>query len=297
MTGIERLKSATGLAVDFGGTKIAAARLKGGEILEQIQVPTEGNDDTRAQIDTIIDLLSRLGMTPADKVGVAVTGRVTARGYWHALNTETLPNIDAVDLRKTLSGRLGNDATVLNDATATAIGEHCAGAGQGFDTIGFITVSTGVGGGFVLNGVPLLSTTGLAGHVGFTTSRVARGRCGSGRLQTVESIASGGAIARLAAELGHETPDAKAVYQAHLAGEKWASDLIRLSANVVAELCANLKCILDPELILIGGSVGLASGYLTMVEKYLQNEPEIFRVAVKSASPGLRATYIGALVG
>ncbi|NOZ32265.1 MAG: ROK family protein [Alphaproteobacteria bacterium] len=291
----DRAKQATGLAVDFGGTKIAAARLLRGEVVSQVQVGTEQGGDTDTQINAMCELLNQLGVTETDRIGVAVTGRVTASGIWQALNSTTLPNIGAVELSTILSRRFGRQVTVLNDATAGAIGEQVAGAGRGCNTMGFITVSTGIGGGFILDGKPLMSDSGLAGHVGFTTSRLAGGRCGSGRLHTIESIASGKAIARMAAEKGHGAHDAKTVYEAHLAGEKWASDLVGLSASAVAELCANLNAILDPELIVIGGSIGLAKGYVDLVAHYLRAEPEIFRVPVKPASLGVRGTFIGAL--
>jgi len=290
-----REKQATGLALDFGGTKIAAARLLRGEVVNQVQVATEPEGDTDAQIEAMCDLLTQLAVSETDRIGVAVTGRVTASGIWQALNSTTLPNIGAVELSAILSRRFGRPVTVLNDATAGAIGEQVAGAGRGYGTMGFITVSTGIGGGFILGGVPLMSESGLAGHVGFTTSRLAGGRCGSGRLHTIESIASGKAIARMAAEKGHGGHDAKSVFEAHLTGEKWASELIGLSASAVAELCANLKAILDPEVMVIGGSIGLAEGYVGLVAHYLETEPEVFRVPVKPASLGVRGTFIGVL--
>jgi predicted NBD/HSP70 family sugar kinase len=91
--------------------------------------------------------------------------------------------------------------------------------------------------------------------------------------------------------------DAKAVFKAHRSGQTWASGLIRQSASAVAELCANLKAILDPDLILIGGGIGLAPGYLAMVKQHLQSEPGIFRVALEPAKLGVRAAFIGALTG
>lgn len=287
----------SGLAVDFGGTKIAAARLAQGQIVQQVQVATDGQAGDRAQIAAMSGLLDRLDVGDADRIGVAVTGRVTAAGIWQALNSETLENVVSVPLRDILSDRYRRDVAVQNDAVAAACGEALAGAGCGYDSLVYITVSTGVGGGIVLDGAPLVSPNGLAGHVGFTTSRTARDICGSGRAQTVESIASGRAIARLAALQGHGDMDAKAVFAAHLDGQLWARALIRQSAAAIAELCANLKAMLDPEIVLLGGSIGLATGYLALVAEFLDAEPEIFRPKLARASLGLRATFIGALAG
>jgi N-acylmannosamine kinase len=287
----------SGLAVDFGGTKIAAARLVRGQVAEQVQVATDGQAGDRGQIAAMAGLLDRLEVGGADRIGVAVTGRVTAAGIWQALNSETLENVVSVPLRAILSRRFGRDVVVQNDAVAAALGEALAGAGRGYRSLAYVTVSTGVGGGIVLNGAPLRSDSGLAGHVGFTTSRIARDICGSGRAQTVESIASGRAIARLAALQDHAGLDAKAVFAAHLDGQLWARALIRQSAGAIAELCGNLKATLDLPLVLLGGSIGLAPGYLELVDGFLQDEPEIFRPKLVRAELGLRATFIGALAG
>jgi len=190
---------------------------------------------------------------------------------------------------------LQRDVIVENDAIAAAYGEYIAGAGKDISAFGFITVSTGVGGGLVLNGQPLRSNQGMAGHVGFTTSRMATEICGSGRAQTVESIAGGRAIAELAERKGHSGLDAKAVYECHLAGESWATGLIKQSACVVAELCANLVAILDLERIAIGGSIGLAEGYLDLVNAELKNEPELFQPIVVRTALGADSAHIGIL--
>lgn len=285
----------SGLAIDFGGTKIAAARVLKGEIVAQLHTRTNSTGDVKTQIQTITDLLERLDICATDRIGLAVTGRVDERGYWYALNTKTLTGIASVPLKKMLSDTFDRPVAVLNDAAAAAIGEHHWGAGRGFGSLSFITVSTGVGGGFVLDGVPLHSKNGLAGHVGFTTSRIARDRCGSGRNQTVESIASGNAIARIAAASGHGSPDAKQVYEAYLAGQGWATGIIDQSAEAIAELCANLNSLLDLEIILLGGSIGLAENYIDLVNHHLQTEPALFRPKLALATLGIKGAFLGVL--
>ncbi len=285
----------SGVAVDFGGTKISAARVDHGRIDRTVTVRTDGKADATAQVDAICALLDDLELQPEEQVGVAVAGRINRDGVWYVVNTETLKGVTEVPVQALLSDRLQRQVIVENDATAAAIGEYVAGAGQGVGAFGFITVSTGVGGGFVLGGRPLISDSGLAGHVGFTTSRVASARCGSGRRQTGESIASGRAISALAAMAGYPSMDAKSVFEAHLAGAAWASALIQQSASAVAELCANLKAVLDIDRIALGGSIGLAQGYLDLVQHALVEEPPIFRPEIRHAALGADAAHIGVL--
>jgi N-acylmannosamine kinase len=285
----------SGVAVDFGGTKIAASRVSSGRIVGSVRTSTDGDASAERQIEAICGLLSALNLEPGDPVGVAVAGRVDADGVWHALNTETLTRVQAVPLRDMLSDRLDRTVNVQNDAIAAAVGEHLAGAGRGAARFGFITVSTGVGGGIVLDGRPVVSPSGLAGHVGFTTSRLSAGRCGSGRVGTVENVAGGRAIAAAAARRGHPGYDAKRVFEAHLAGEIWASELIARSAQAVAELCANLAAILDLQRIVLGGSIGLAAGYSALVSAALADEPKLFCPEIVHAELGQEAALIGIL--
>lgn len=286
-----------GLAIDFGGTKTSAARIADGHVLHHVENETDGNASVDHQIATMSNLLRDLDLTATDEISVAVTGRVDNEGNWFALNRDTLKAVQSVPLKAKLGEVFQRDVHVINDAIAAAIGEWIIGAGKNCRSLGYITVSTGVGGGFIANGRPLMSPSGFAGHIGFTSSRHADTACGSGRFGTVESVASGRAIARIAAERGHDAKNARAVYEAHLAGAIWATEIVDLSARAVAELCANIKAILDPEIIVLGGGIGLADGYLALVEHHLNVEPELFRAVLKRSALGTHAALLGARAG
>lgn len=285
----------SGIAVDFGGTKIAAARVENGAVTAAEKQPTDGQAPAQEQIEAVFSLLERLAFRPGETVGVAVTGRVDAEGAWRAVNKNTLADVAAVPLKEILTRRLGQDVRVMNDALAAAAGEHAFGAGQGTRDFAYITVSTGVGGGLIVNGRPVESVSGLAGHIGFMTSREARARCGSGRMGTAESIASGAAIAAEAARAGHAGHNAESVFEAHRAGEAWAGDIIRRSAKAAAELAGNLKAAFDPERIAMGGGVGLAPGYIGLVNAAMAEEPPLFRAEIVPAQLGHNAPLIGVL--
>lgn len=288
-------RAPSGVAIDFGGTKISATRLRDGVAVDGLKVATDGTASADQQVAVICNLLQRLALEPAEPVGVAVAGRVDRDGCWHALNTETLTGVAEVPLRAMLSERLNRPVVVENDAIAAAIGEFHHGAGRGCSDFAFVTVSTGVGGGLILNGKPVISSQGLAGHVGFTTSTLANRRCGSGRLNTVESIASGRAIAHYAAALGQHGLSAKNVFEAHLQGAAWATGLIDQSARAVAEMIGNLTALLDLERIALGGSIGMAEGYLERVQQHLADEPVIFQPDLVPVSLGSDAAHFGVL--
>jgi len=286
----------TGIAVDLGGTKISAARVTDGKVSDVIKTETDPNAPTSAQIAAICDLVRQFGVTPGEqKIGVAVAGRVSSAGEWFAVNSHILTQIDEVPLRQLLEQELGQPVTIENDALAAALGEYVAGAGKGYNSFAYVTVSTGVGGGLILDGSPIVSSSGLAGHIGFTTSRMPGSGCGSGRSNTVESIASGRALAARAADMGHQTRTGRDVYAAYLSGADWATQLVSDSARAISELSSNLKAMLDIEAVVIGGGVGLAEGYVDLVDAHLQSEPSLFRPNVRRALLAENSALIGIL--
>lgn len=278
-----------GFAVDLGGSKTAAARIAGGRIAQRLQSPTDSVADFDAQIGAMAALLDQLGFRAGDRLGVAVAGRVDANGNWHAVNPGILPQIGGAPLRDRLRDRFGARTTVGNDAAAAALAEATLGAGIGAAHFAYLTVSTGVGGGIVLGGRLLQSTNGLAGHVGFVSSPLGDAPCGSGRCGTVEGTASGRAIAAAAG-----TADAK---EAFAAGTPRAEAAIDRSAAAIARLCADLTAIFGLDLVAVGGSVGLAEGYLPRVKAHLLAEPALFRVPLVPARLGQDSALLGALAG
>jgi len=284
----------TGFAADLGGTKIAAARIESGAVVERLVSPTIPAAGPESQIGAISDLLDRLGHIDGAPLGIAVAGRVDGAGKWHAVNRGTLSAIRNFPLDRRLIRRLGA-ATCLNDAAAAALAEGLFGAGSGTGSFAYLTVSTGVGGGLVVGSRLLVSANGLAGHVGFVSSRFASGPCGSGRMATVESIAGGRGIAAAAAAAGHEGVDARAVFAAASEGQTWAERIVATSANAVAALIGDLTTILGLDTVAIGGSIGLAPGYIDRTRAALDEEPELFRPRIVPAELGHDGPLIGAL--
>lgn len=168
--------------------------------------------------------------------------------------------------------------------------------GRGHENFAYVTVSTGVGGGLILDGALHNSPNGIAGHLGFSTSQAGTVLCGSGRFGTVESVASGRAIARMAQDYGHGDMDARAVFAAAARGEEWAIELRTTSARALAELCANLVTMLGVTRIAIGGSVGLSSGYVGQVQNELTTLPELFQAEVVAAELRRDGPLLGSLL-
>ncbi|WP_226781504.1 ROK family protein [Oceaniglobus trochenteri] len=283
-----------GFAADLGGTKLAAARIEGGVVVERLLSPTDAAADPEAQVAAIRALLNRLGHSRGAPLGVAVAGRVDGAGAWHAVNRGTLPAILGFALEAEMTRATGA-ATCVNDAAGAALAEGLFGAGSRSESFAYLTVSTGVGGGLVLGNRLLSSANGMAGHVGFVSSRQASGPCGSGRMATVESIAGGRGIAAAAAAAGHPDSDARAVFAAAAEGQDWAGRIVATSAAAVAALIGDLAAVLGLDTVALGGSIGLAPGYIDRTRAALADEPELFRPILVPAALGHDAPLIGAL--
>lgn len=289
------LEDLSGFAVDLGGTKVAAATIKNGQVVEVLMRRTNGVAGPLHLVSELVEISRQIGFKAGDPIGVAVAGRLDAQGLWSAVNASILKGLSDVPLARRLQDSLGSGVASLNDTRAAVIGEYHYGAGQGCSALAYLTVSTGISAGLMLNGVPLASPNGLLGHVGFMTSKRGRRKCGSGRYGTFESIASGRALEARAAELGHGQVEAVNIFESAAADVEWAQELLEDSAAAIAELCANLATGLGIERVVLGGGVGLAPGYLGLVNKYLLDEPDVFRPQIVPAGLEKNSALLGAL--
>lgn len=271
--------SGTTLAFDQGGTKLAAALVDGDTIVERTTRPTRREAGPDGWIDDMV-AIARAWDGRFETVGVAATGHVH-EGIWSALNRKTLDIDEEVRLVERLRARLGKPVLARNDAQAAAWGEYRFGAARSAD-MAFITVSTGVGGGLVLNGRLVSGHAGLAGHVGQIPVST----------RPLEDDAGGRSIAAAAAAAGHAV-DARRVFDAATGGAVWAEGIVAHSARRIARLCETLQAILDLQLIVVGGSIGLADGYLARVDDALAPCVHGLRPSLVRAARGADAGLLG----
>ncbi|KAE9537808.1 N-acetylmannosamine kinase [Ursidibacter arcticus] len=281
------------LAIDVGGTKIAAALVtlkdKDAQVAQRIQIHTPQNPSAEALDDALAEVLQTF-QGQFDKVSVASTG-IIQNGILTALNPKNLGNLAFFPLEQSIAKHTDKPITLLNDAQAAGCAEFLR--QDDVDNFAFITVSTGVGGGIILNRKLFTGTNGVAGHIGHSLADPNGEPCGCGRVGCVEAIAAGRAIARDAAKW--ENPcDPPEVFNRFRQGDPQAVALVDKSAKAIANLIADLKINLDIQRIALGGSVGLAEGYLARVEYFLAQMPEIYRPNIVLAHYAQDAGLIGA---
>ena len=216
------------LALDFGGTKLTAGlaattNLKSGERRWRAhrQVPSPPGSNAQSDLEIMMGLARDMLATaeaPLAAVGVSFGGPVdAAQGL--VLLSHHVPGWEKVPLREWLEERLGVPAAVDNDANVAALGEHRFGAGQGCDSLLYVTVSTGVGGGWILNGRPWRGAEGMAGEIGHTVVDPDGPLCLCGKRGCVERLASGPYIAQRAREWLQTQPDRGRILRALAGGD------------------------------------------------------------------------------
>ena len=253
------------LALDIGGTKIAAGVIDAnGQVLHQNRQPTPRSDDPEqvwaAAELTIAGALAAAGGTVSG-VGISSAGPIhPADGTISPVNIPAWRGFPVRD--RAAAAVPGVPVRLAGDGLCMALGEHWRGAGQGAAFMLGMVISTGIGGGLVLDGVPYDGRTGNAGHVGHMVVDVDGPACNCGGRGCVEAIASGPHLAAWAREQGWAGADAKELADAAAAGDAVAVRAFRRGARAVAAMIASVGAACDLDLVVIGGGVANAGPVL-----------------------------------
>ncbi|MEH2114055.1 ROK family protein [Nostoc sp.] len=288
------------LALDFGGTKLAAALVNLGSRTwlryERRLSPVGADASTDLEIMRSL-IYSLLQDTKPGAIGVSFGGPVdadtgTVRLSHHVAGWENIP------LKALLEEEFGVPVDVDNDANIAALGEHRFGAGQGYDSLFYITVSTGVGGGWILDGKPWRGAGGMAGEIGHVVVDPAGPVCLCGKRGCVERLASGPYMAQNAREiLENEPPRRQAgevlrglvgddltlltgqlVSEAAAAGDDLAKEVLHKAAWALGVGIGNVANLMNPQRFVLGGGVTKAGENFWRVVRQVAREtalPEV----------------------
>ncbi|MCK3657862.1 N-acetylmannosamine kinase [Pasteurellaceae bacterium Pebbles2] len=279
------------LALDIGGTKIAAALVENNQIQQRQQIGTPQDDAANAMHDALAQLVQQYA-GQFDYVAVASTGIIN-HGILTALNPKNLGGLAEFPLKESIARHTNKPIFLLNDVQAAACAEYQGVNAQEVPNFAFITVSTGVGGGIILNGELQTGANGVVGHIGHTLADPQGEICGCGRRGCVEAVAAGRAIERVA-QTWDNPCSPKEVFERFRKNDEKATALIQRSAQAIANLIADLVISLDIQQVVVGGSVGLAEGYLPLVEQYLHQMPHFYHCKLSAAKYAGDAGLIGA---
>jgi glucokinase len=233
------------LAVDIGGTKMAAGLVDDtGVLLRSEQVPTSGAGDSESLFEALVHLIEGIGWREHHPVvcGVGCGGPMTRGG--ETVSPVNIATWRSFPLRARLTEAIGLPVMIDNDAKALALAEGWRGAAAGQANYIGMVVSTGVGGGVVLDGRLLDGADGNAGHIGHVIVEPAGHVCGCGARGCLEAEASGTAIAKITGRTAAEaTPE-----------------VVERTGMYVGRAVASVANLLDLGLAVVAGSVALGFG-------------------------------------
>lgn len=264
--------AAPALAIDIGGTKFAAGLVTpGGRVTSWERTATPQELDAEQLWRTLDALVTRvLDEAHVDAAGLAGVGCGCGGPMeWPAgkVSPLNIPAWRAFPLRKRLSERFaGLPVRLHNDAICMAVGEHWRGAGRGRRDLLGIVVSTGVGGGLVLDGRLINGATGNAGHIGHVVADPGGPPCVCGGQGCVEAIARGPALATWAQAQGWRpgqpqvtakdlADDAAQGHPVGLAAMRRAGSALGIAIASATHLC-------DLEVVTVGGGLAQAGSLL-----------------------------------
>jgi glucokinase len=257
------------LALDIGGTKLAVAVVTAGGSAHGVVVePTRREEGWRAVVDRLFAMgrraVSQAGLGDIQAVGIGCGGPLDAAGGV-LLSPPHLPGWIDVPIGSLAAEAFRVPTALQNDATAAAMAEYRFGAGRGVDTMLYLTVSTGVGGGAVIGGSLHLGAAGNGGEFGHVTVRRGGRLCTCGRHGCVEAYASGTSIALRAHEaLAGGTPSSLArldavtaadVTSAAAAGDVLAREVWAETVELLGSAVTDLVNVFEPDLVVLGGGV------------------------------------------
>lgn len=250
-------------AVETTHTRIAVTDLGGAVLCEDhIEVPVEsGPSEVLDRIAAALAvLMGKHGLTPGGLcgVGLSLPGPVDPE-TGRPSQPPILPGWDAYPVAEHLQAGLpGVPVLTANDADAAALGEYAAGFSH-VRSLCLVKVSTGIGTGVVIDGRSYTGVDGGAGDIGHVrVSPRSEARCQCGMQGCLAAVASGRAVAAELTELGLEAYSGREVRELLAAGNAEAARLTQQAGRRIGEVMATVVCLLNPEVVLIGGALASA---------------------------------------
>jgi glucokinase len=300
------------VGIDIGGTKLATVVADStGQILSKVRKPTLAEKGPEHALQLLFEMVresvEQAGLQQASisAIGVSCGGPLdTKTGVVYS--PPNLPGWDALPLKAQLESEFQIPVTIENDANASALAEFRFGGGRGYNAVLYMTMSTGIGGGIVIDGQIYHGANDSAGEVGHQILLPDGPRCGCGKRGCLEALCSGPAIARRAQAMiqaqlaegkasattllnlagGHiEDVKSEHVLTAAQSGDVLALQLVEETAYYMGWGIANLVNILNPDIILLG-TIAIAAGDLllnpirkTVAEFAMTRPAEVVKIA------------------
>lgn len=262
----------TYIGVDLGGTNVRAAIVdEDGKVLIQKKSPSYAQEGKEKVMDTIINLIKSLpDYESCSGIGVGVPGPCDEKTGSMVLATN-LPGFEGYSIANKLEETFHMPSFIDNDANVAALAETLVGAGKGKKVVYYVTLSTGIGGGLVINGECISGKHGFTGEIANIIIDRNRSKVNYLAVGAIENEASGTAITRKANEKASKKyKHAGEVFEDAHNGDLIAKEIVDNVARDLAQLFATIACVCDPDIFILGGGMMQSSDLFlpSVIEKF-----------------------------
>jgi len=247
------------IGIDIGGTKIDGILAnEKGKILKRYRIKTQANKSKKEIINNIIKVIKKLKTRKIEGIGIGIAGVIDKRGK--ILFDPNIKNLEGINIIKELKKKLNHKFYITNDANCFALAESKFGAGKKAKNIVGVTFGTGIGNGIIINKKLYVGTHGGAGEFGHSIINPKGLRCKCGLRGDFESFCSGPAIVKRYYKAGGKikNADPKNIFNSN---DKIAKKVMKETYEYLGMGLANIVNALDPDLIVLGGSVSNLNFY------------------------------------
>ena len=264
------------IGIDLGGTNVRIAKVdEDGKIVQDVISPSFGLEGPEKIESNILELLEQFDLEDVKSIGLAIPGPVDGERNVITLATN-IPGCENYPFADHIQEATGVPVFLDNDANVAGLAEAVLGAGKGYNVVYFITHSTGIGGGLVIDGKVISGHKGYAGEVAnVIVDPEAKQYSHYKHLNkgAVESIASGTAIGLIGKELiGDEADSARKVFVLASEGNEEAKAIIDKMSKDLATCLSAIAAIVAPDCIVIGGGCSHSSLlYFDTVREYYRS--------------------------
>ena len=274
-----------GFGVDIGGTTIKMGFFETtGNLLDKWEIKTNTENKGESILSDVAQAVdNKLAQEGISKdevqgIGIGIPGPVTSDGI---VNRCVNLGWGVKNVQEELAALTGLNIRVGNDANVAALGEMWKGAAEGSKDVIVVTLGTGVGGGIIVDGKIVAGATGAGGEIGHITVNEAEIEpCNCGQYGCLEQYASATGIVRMAKRKLAKSEDvttlrnieeltAKIIFDEAKAGDEIAKGLVDELGKILGSALSNIACVVNPEVVVIGGGVSKAGTILTdVIKKY-----------------------------
>ena len=262
----------TYIGVDLGGTNVRAAIVdEEGNVLVQKKSPSYAQEGKEKVMNTIINLIKSLpDYELCSGIGVGVPGPCDEKTGSMVLATN-LPGFEGYSIANKLEETFHMPSFIDNDANVAALAEALVGAGKGKKVVYYVTLSTGIGGGLVINGECISGKHGFTGEIANIIIDRNRSKVNYLAVGAIENEASGTAITRKANEKASKKyKHAGEVFEDAHNGNPVAKEIVDNVVRDLAQLFATIACVCDPDIFILGGGMMQSSDLFlpSVIEKF-----------------------------